>query len=402
MSVRRYYLDSYTHQFTAQISAVASVAGRCAAILEETYFYPSSGGQPHDTGRLGDVRVAEVTIREADGAVLHLLDAAAEPGRVPGLIDWPRRFDHMQQHTGQHILSQAFEQVAAAPTIGFHLGTDRVSIDLETAALSDAQLAEAEALANEVVSRNTPVRAWFPEAAELRALALRKQPDVDGPVRVVAIGDFDLSPCGGTHVAAAGEIGLIAVLRTERLKRGIRVEFLCGGRARADYARKHGILRELSASLTCAPAELGSSVSRLQASLQETRRELALREERELDTEAAGRLQSAASRHGVRIVRAAWADRPVEHVKALALRCTAQPDVVTLLGIAGSRSQLLFGKSENLAVNLKPAFEQTLAALGGGRGGGARLLQGAAGPSHLPALEEALRAAEAILLQAIT
>ncbi len=399
MSVRRYYLDSYTHQFTARISEVASVEGRCAAILEETYFYPSSGGQPHDTGRLGNARVSDVAIREADGAILHLLDAAVVPEPVPACIDWPRRFDHMQQHTGQHILSQAFERSAGAPTIGFHLGADRVSIDLGAPTLSDALLADAESLANDIVSRNAPVRAWFPEPAELRTLALRKQPEVDGPVRVVAIGDFDLSACGGTHVAAAGEVGLIAVLRTERLKRGVRVEFLCGGRARADYARKHSLLRELSASLTCAPAELGSSVAHLQESLKETRRELGLREVRELDAEAAGRLQSAETRNGIRIVRAAWAERPVEQAKALALRCTDQPDVVTLLGIAGPRSQILFGRSENLTLNLKPAFEHTLAALGGGRGGGARLLQGAAGPADLATLEEALRSAEALLLQ---
>jgi len=395
MSVRRYYLDSYTHQFSSRIREVASVEGRAAAILEETYFYPTSGGQPHDTGWLGPARVTEVVVREADGAVLHFLDTAIPAEPAPARIDWPRRFDHMQQHTGQHILSQAFERVAVAPTIGFHLGADRVSIDLACSSISDGQLAEAESLANDIVSRNTPVRAWFPDAAELGALALRKQPEVAGPVRVVAIGDFDRSACGGTHVAAAGEVGSIAILRSERLKRGMRVEFLCGGRARADYARKHAIVRELSASLSCAPAELGSSVARLQESLQQSRRELAVHQERALDAEAADRLHRAELREGIRIVRAAWTERPMEQLKGLALRCTEQPGVIVLLGIAGARSQLLFGRSEQLTLDLKPAFEQALAALGGGRGGGARLLQGAAGPADLATLEAVLGSAEA-------
>lgn len=400
MTHRRYYTDSYTRQFTTRIADTTSVNGRSAAILEETYFYPTSGGQPHDTGRLGSAGVVEVAIREADGAVLHLLDAPLTPGPAEGRIDWPRRFDHMQQHTGQHILSQAFERIAQAPTIGFHLGSERVSIDLGAPALSDSLLADAESLANEVVSANSAVRAWFPEPAELSALALRKQPDVSGALRVVAIGDFDFSACGGTHVATTAEVGLIAVLRTERLKRGVRVEFLCGGRAREDYTRKHTILRDLSASLTCAPTELGASLTRLQESLQETRRSLAAHQERALDAEAARLLEPATSHGAFRAVRAAWAERPVEEVKGLALRLTSTPSVVALLGIAGSRTQLLFARSENLSVDLKPAFQRALESLGGGKGGGARIWQGAAGAADLDTLERTLAAAEQHLLDA--
>ncbi|HTL04483.1 MAG TPA: alanyl-tRNA editing protein [Gemmatimonadales bacterium] len=400
MSVRRYYLDSYTREFTAPVRELTTVGGRPAAILEETYFYPSSGGQPHDTGWLGQAPVSDVAIRESDGAILHFLEAAPGADPAAARIDWPRRFDHMQQHTGQHILSQAFERVAGAPTIGFHLGKDAVSIDLAAASLGDAQVADAEALANQIVSNNTPVRAWFPEEAELRALALRKQPEVAGPIRVVAIGDFDLSACGGTHVAAAGEVGLIALLRAERLKRGLRIEFLCGGRARADYARKHGILRELSAALTCGPEEVGASVARLQESLQDARRELSARLERELDAEAAALLANADRRGGVRIIRAAWASRPIDQIKGLALRCTEPPGVVVLFGVAGERVQLLFGRSEETTLDLKAAFQRTLTGLGGGKGGGTRMLQGAAGSAGLADLETALRDAEAMLFPA--
>jgi alanyl-tRNA synthetase len=394
MTVRRYYTDSYARAFTARVVHAGEANGVPAAVLDETFFYPTSGGQPHDTGRLGSAAVVDVMIREPDGAVLHLLDAALPEGLVEGNLDWSRRFDHMQQHTGQHVLSQAFLRLVEAPTIGFHLGTESVSIDLGVPELREARVADAEALANQVAAGNAPVRAWFPSEEELRSLALRKMPEVTGPLRVVAIGDFDFSACGGTHVASTSEIGLIAIQKIERLKRGLRVEFLCGGRAAADYRRKHVILQDLSASLTCSSDEISESVARLQSSLQETRRELGVLKERELDAEADRLAGSGALQGTRRIVRGAWTSRAVEELKGLAHRLTAQPAVVALLGIAGERAQILFGRSEDVAVDLKPAFEATLARLGGGRGGGARFLQGAAGPADLPALIAALEAAE--------
>jgi len=397
MTQRRYYGDSYTRLFSSELSSIAPAEGGYAAILEATYFYPTSGGQPHDTGRLGDAGVLDVSVRESDEAVVHLLDRAVEPGPVEGHIDWSRRFDHMQQHTGQHILSQAFVRCADAPTIGFHLGTERVSIDLGSSDLSDARIAEAETLANQIVSGNAGVRAWFPEPGELESLALRKQPDVKGPIRVVAIGDFDLSACGGTHVASTGEIGLIAVLGTERLKRGVRIEFLCGGRARSDYASKHAILQEVAVSLTCSPAELGTSVARLKDALQQARKSLAAHRERELDAEAEQLLARATRRNGIRVVTAAWSERPIEEAKGLAQRLTSASGVVALLGIAGARTQLLLGRSEDAEFDLKPVVERVLADLGGGRGGGSRLWQGAAGPADLASVERALAAGFALI-----
>jgi alanyl-tRNA synthetase len=393
MTVRKYYDDSYTRRFDARVVETGSREAGPSAVLDQTFFYPSSGGQPHDTGTLGPARVTSVTIREEDGAVVHQLDAPLPQGPVAGSLDWERRFDHMQQHTGQHILSQAFLRTANAPTIGFHLGQETVSIDLEASKLDQATVAGAETLANEIVAKNLAVRAWFPEDDELARLALRKTPDVRGRLRVVGIGEFDYSACGGTHVAATGEIGLIAVHKSERLTRGTRIEFLCGGRARADYATKHALIRELSASLTCAPGELLTSVSRLSAALVDARRELSAHRERELDAEA-GQRRATAERVGeLRVVTAAWEDRPMDEVKGLALRMTTLPGVIALLGVAGARTQLLFAKSEGAPVELKPVFDRTLATLGGGKGGGTRILQGAAGASSRERLEAVLVAA---------
>ena len=393
MTLRKYYDDSYTRRFDARVVETGSSSDGPSAVLDQTYFYPSSGGQPHDTGTLGPARVTNVTIREGDGAVVHQLDAPLPQGQVAGSLDWDRRFDHMQQHTGQHILSQAFLRRANAATIGFHLGQESVSIDLEGPRLDDAAVSDAEALANGIVAQNLAVRAWFPEDEELPRLALRKTPDVRGKLRVVGIGEFDYSACGGTHVEATGEVGLIAVHRTERLTRGTRIEFLCGGRARADYARKHVLIRELSSALTCAPGELFASVSRLSAALVDARRELSAHRERELDAEAGRRLDTAQRVGELRVVTAAFEDRPMEEVKGLALRMTTLPAVIALLGVAGARTQLLFAKSEGVPVELKPVFDRTLATLGGGKGGGTRILQGAAGPSSRDRLEAVIAGA---------
>jgi alanyl-tRNA synthetase len=394
MTIRRYYDDSYTWQFEAAAVEASSGDAVPYAVLDASYFYPTSGGQPHDIGRLGAANVVDVSVRASDGALMHSLDRAIDEGPVTAAIDGVRRFDHMQQHTGQHILSQAFLRVANAPTIGFHLGAETVSIDLDAAALSEARIADAAEVANQLVSANVPVRAWFPSVSELESLALRKMPDVDGPVRVVAIGDFDFSACGGTHVARSGEVGLLTILRVERMKRGTRIEFLSGHRARADYARKHAIVRELSAALTCAPDDLVDAVSRLSGTVVESRRALAVYRERELDEEAE-RLANGATRLGaLRVVRHAWSGRPIEEVKGLALRLTTQPDVVVLFGVGGARTQLVFARSEGVTVDLKPGFDRTLVALGGGKGGGGRVLMGSAGPADATAVDAALQGIE--------
>ena len=395
IATRPYYGDSYTWQFDADIIESSATGDGPVAVLDRSYFYPTSGGQPHDLGTLGTANVVEVGIRERDGAVLHVLDAPIESGRVAAKIDGVRRFDHMQQHTGQHILSQAFLRVANAATIGFHLGVDTISIDLDSATLTDARVADAADVANQVLSADVEVRAWFPTAQELEVIALRKMPDVDGPLRVVGIGDFDFSACGGTHVARTGEIGMLSILRTERMKRGTRIEFLAGHRARADYARKHAIVRELSAALTCSPADIVGAVGKLSDSLTEVRRALSAYRERDLDDEAARLVAGATDAGTFKVVRAGWSSRPVDEVKGLALRLTSEPGVVALLGVTGARTQLVFARSENVAADLKPAFDQALADLGGGKGGGARILMGStASVVDLAKLEATLASAQ--------
>ena len=398
LASRRYYDDSYCIEFSATVIEATDHGGRPAVALEETFFYPSSGGQPHDTGWLGDRRVIDVVVREGDGAVLHILDGEGGLGTVAGRIDWERRFDHMQQHSGQHILSQAFLRVAAAPTVGFHLGADYVSIDVETPGLDEGKLGRAFGLANEVIDRDLAIRAWFPTEAELAALSLRKTPDVDGALRVVSIGDFDQSACGGTHVARTAQVGLIHCLKSERYKSGLRVSFHCGGRARRDYGAKQRIASDLSMALTCSMPELADAVRRLQGDLQEARRALAKYHDADLDREAAALLALAIDQPGRRLVRHSFDRRSVEDLKGLGLRLTATPGVVALLGTGGDRAQFVLARSEDLILDLRPALQAALAVVGGGKGGGARIVQGGGGTDVAVAVVDAALDAAATTL----
>ena len=234
MTERLYYTDAYLQEFDARVVRVGTHRGRTSVVLDRTAFYPTSGGQPFDTGLLDrSIRVVDVIDDDA-GDVVHVVDTPADAlylGRtVHGNIDWPRRFDHMQQHTGQHVLSAAIERLFSVRTLSFHLGAEASTIDVSRE-LSREELVAAEVDANRAVWENRPVAIRFVDAEEAATLPLRKDPVRGGTLRLVDVESFDLSACGGTHVARTGGIGVIAIGATERFKGGQRVEFFCGGRA---------------------------------------------------------------------------------------------------------------------------------------------------------------------------
>src|SRR6516162_6625472 len=244
MATRRlYYDDSFQREFTARVLSCEPQkvspspevkASTWQAILDQTAFYPTSGGQPHDLGKIGDAQVVEVGDRKDE--IVHVVDRRLECVEVKGAIDWPRRFDHMQQHTGQHLLSAIFAEQFGLYTLSFHLGTESATIDLEADAVERAIIREAERRANEIVCENRSVAVEFEQAAE--AQGLRKPSEREGTLRIVSIEGLDRSACGGTHVRLTGEIGAILVRKLEKVRQAMRVEFLCGaravGRARAD------------------------------------------------------------------------------------------------------------------------------------------------------------------------
>ena len=403
MGERAYYWDSYTVAFAAEVVEATEVDGRPAARLSQTYFYPTSGGQPNDTGylRQGEktARVLDVVVREGDDAVLHVLDAAIAPGMATGEIDWPRRFDHMQQHTGQHILSQAFIRVAEAETIGFHLSDQSVTIDLDRADLTAEEIRAAEQMANEVVAQNRLVRAGEVAREAAATLSLRKlPPGRDGKLRLVDIEGFDLTACGGTHVKGTAEVGLVKVLKTERRGAATRVEFICGGRAVADYRLKHDVTQQLGAALTTGVGDLVPALARLQEEARLLRLEEKLERGARLALEETHLLDGAEIIGAARVVRRVLVGREVDEARQLANLLTAA-GTVALLGVAGERAQLVFGRAAagpgfaHMGEAIKPA----LAALGGAGGGGPTSAQGGGPPADEAAVAAALEAAVAWL-----
>ncbi|HEX9116872.1 MAG TPA: alanyl-tRNA editing protein [Anaerolineae bacterium] len=390
-----YYEDAYLREFTARVVAGKALAGHPAVALDRTAFYPTGGGQPNDRGTIGGIAVEDVVAD--DGLVWHVLagDLAADSGvAVAGVVDWSRRFDHMQQHTGQHILSEAFIRERNARTVAFHLGVDACTIDLDRTDLGADDLAAVEAAANTVIDEALAVDARFITDAELARLPLRKAPSVEGPVRIVEIAGYDWSPCGGTHVANSAQVGLIKIITTERRGPELRITFLCGGRARADYANLRALADGLGARFTTGQKELLEAVDRLIAESRATRKDLGDLEAQWVEAQAAALAAAAPELGGWRVVCQA-VDYPVERSKRLAQALRSRTGVVALLGVRGERPQLLFARADDVHLDISKVL-RTAAATAGGRGGGRpEFAQGGAPDNE--ALERVLAAAQAEL-----
>jgi alanyl-tRNA synthetase len=388
---RLYYQDAYLREFTGRVLENKTIAGRLAVALDRTAFYATGGGQPNDTGSLDGAAVVDVIVE--DDLVWHVVDGAAPTGSdLRGKVDWPRRFDHMQQHTGQHILSEAFIRERRAATVAFHLGADYCTIDLDRTDLDAADLAVVEAAANAVVDEARPVHARFVSDAELAAMTLRKAPAVAGPIRIVEVAGYDWSPCGGTHVANSAQVGLIKITGTERRGGEQRVTFLCGGRARADYARLRELAAGLVARFSTGHDDLLPAVDRLIAEARATRKDLQDLEGEWIEAQAdallaKGRAAPPELGAGARVVCLAL-DTPVERAKRLAQALKARPGAVLLLGVRGERPQLLFGRADDVKLDAGALLKQAAAAVGGRGGGRAEFAQGGA-PDNA-ALERAL------------
>jgi alanyl-tRNA synthetase len=352
--------------------------------LDRTAFYPTGGGQPHDTGvlrpagALEDVPVVDVVERESDGAVVHLLTVPLQADQIEGQVDWHRRSDLMQQHTGQHILSAAFLARFDANTVGFHLSDDYSTIDLDRAPMSTEDLTEVEALANAIVFENRQAVARFVPDGEVPNLPLRKALIHQGPVRVVEIPEFDCSACGGTHVRATGEVGLIKITRTEHRGAETRVEFLCGRRALADYAAKNRLVMDLAREFTVGHWEVADLVHRLAGDLKEAQRELRRTRDALLDAEAVALWHGAAMVGDVRVVRAHLADRPLDDLKHLAQRLVVHQRTAALLaaGSAGQKGFLTFARSADIDVHMGTLVRQACETIGGRGGGRPEFAQG--------------------------
>lgn len=398
---RLYYHDSYLATFEADIIERTTIDERPAVVLSQSAFYPTSGGQPHDVGTLNSVRVLDVVVREADDAVLHIVDAFPDHDRVMGEVLWTRRFDHMQQHTGQHVLTRAFIENCGAETVGFHLSENSVTIDLDRDDITPAHIDAAENLANQIVIENRSVRAWFPDnPAEL---PLRKVSEkVTGAVRVVDIDGFDITACGGTHVAHTGEIGVIKVLRRDKLKGKLtRIEFCCGTRALKDYRLKNELLQELATQMTTSYQQIPEILEKLREENRSLKKALKASHEAVLGYQA-DELWQTASRQGYQqyvIVQEAFVDYAPSDLQQLARHLVAHPQTVAVLGIYGDAAHLVVGCSDDMEINVVPALKAGLAVLGTKRGGGRPTLAQGGG---VQASEQKVREALSTIVQQLS
>jgi alanyl-tRNA synthetase len=373
MTDRLYYRDSYLTEFRARVVDVSPDAvspDQHRIYLDRSAFYPTSGGQPFDLGTLGGINVIEV-IDEGE-RIAHILSASLTASEVEGRIDRTRRFDHMQQHTGQHLLSAVLLEMFDAPTVSFHLGSEACTIDVARA-LEPAQLRDAERRANQIVFENRPVSISFQHSSE--DLGLRKPTEREGQVRIISIQDLDRSACGGTHVRATGEIGPILLRKLDRIRGNLRIEFLCGGRAvaraRADFEALAEIARVFSSPLDDAPAMVEAQREKLQEA-EKARRRLAT----EL-AQASGRALYAESSPGPDGIRRVLR-RPeslTEESRAEAQSFTASGAAIFLV-VAENPPSILLAASKDSGVHAGDLLKRSLTEAGGRGGGNAALAQG--------------------------
>jgi len=376
MTERIYYSDPYCRSFDAQIARVFEHDGRPALALNRTAFYPTSGGQPFDTGRLGGAGVVDVV--DLGDEIAHVLAApqAFEIGAtVTGEVDWPRRFDHMQQHTGQHVLSAAFARTCEDATVSFHMGADESTIDLARE-VSSSEVERAVDEANRVVWQDRAVSIRFVSAAEAETLPLRKEPAREGPLRLIDIADFDLSACGGAHVARTGAIGLIAVLGAEKFRGGMRVTFVCGGRALRTLRTYRDAVAGSTRVLSVLPGELPSAVERVQNDARDLRKTIKGLHERLATHEAARLRATGADVAGVRVVVAVLDGWDAAGLKAIAADIVAGGQAAVALVSSSSLVLAVAARSAGVSMDANAVLKALIGRFGGRGGGKPDLAQG--------------------------
>jgi alanyl-tRNA synthetase len=382
---RLYYRDSFLREFDATVISCEPDGERWKVVLDRTAFYPTSGGQPYDTGKLGGAPVIEVA--DAEHKIVHYTSAAIPVGPVRGTIDWPRRIDHMQQHTGQHLLSAAFIELHGFQTVSFHLGKEISTIDLDTPAVKAEHLEAAERRVNEVIFEDKPVVIRFGTAEELAEAGIRKKVEREGVLRAIEVAGFDRQPCGGTHLERTGQAGLLLIRKLERRRDQCRVEFVCGFRAlaaaRGDYATLTQTASLLSCGIAEVPAVLGKLIEerRVQhGAMKRLEERLAEHEARALfashpPATAGPAVDISPAGEAPRVITAAVEDATPSYLSLLAGKLVAEASVVALLASAAT-GHVVFAQSKGLPHDMGTLLRETLKAFGGKGGGSKDFAQG--------------------------
>ncbi|MGI6575816.1 MAG: alanyl-tRNA editing protein [bacterium] len=369
MTKKIYFEDPYIRNFIADVIGVKEEGGKYHVELSQTAFYPEGGGQPCDLGTIEGVPV--VYVYEDAGRVFHVLEQL--PGKHKEAncqLDWDRRFDHMQQHLGQHLFSGILAKMYGAETVSFHLGSEGVSIDLDQA-LGAEEIREAEKQVNRVILANLEVEMFFPTEEELEKLPLRKLPADYEQIRLVVVPDVDIIPCGGTHPYTTGEVGLFKVLNWSKQRTGIRISFLCGQRALTDYAHKNDAINKISMLLSVPAHDTVAAVENLCLKFNDLEKEYKGLKEQLLAYEAEALIMAAEVTKAGKVVKKIFEQRDMRELKSLVAKLTAYPGMIVLFGIRGhNKAQLLFARAQDVAgVNIVELLHKAMV-LVDGKGGG--------------------------------
>ncbi len=365
MNKRIYFDDPYQVKFESKIIDRVKHNNRTALILEQTCFYPESGGQPADKGTLNGVEIIDVI--EDKGRILHIVDQEVAETKVNGKVDWKTRFDYMQQHAGQHILSQSFWELMQGKTMSFHLGQDVSTLEIDIQKISDLELEKVEEGANKVIFQNREIKTYFIDEDKIGEIPLRKPPKKTGLIRIVEVADYDFSACGGTHPSRTGEIGLIKILKWGRIRNNLSFEFVCGSRALRDYTLKNRILLQAASRLSVGEEEVPDTLEKLFTDLKSEKKQkrkvlikLSELEARDIRQNAEGR-----------IIKKIYSGRSRDDIRHIALNIIRNPGYIVLFGLKADRkANLILARSEDIDFDMRqliPAASQLINGKGGGR-----------------------------------
>ncbi|MGA8221789.1 MAG: DHHA1 domain-containing protein [Candidatus Acidiferrales bacterium] len=376
MTERLYYHDSTLREFDASVISCERDGERWKVVLDRTAFYPTSGGQPHDLGTLNGVSVIEVADAE-ENKVVHYTTAEVPAGAVRGEIDWARRRDHMQQHTGQHLLSAAFIELFQFPTVSFHLGKEISTIDLEAPSVVPRHLEEAERRVNEIIFEDRAVVIRFGTAEELAEAGIRKKVEREGVLRAIEVDGFDRQPCGGTHLERTGQAGLLLIRKLERRRELWRVEFVCGLRALATARGDFAVLGQAASLLSCGLPEVPSVLGKMIEERRAQHGDVKKLEERLAEYEARALMGSSAplDAYGSRLIVASVERATPAYLGLVAARIVARDGAVALLG-SRETGHVVFAQSKGLTHDMGGVLRESLKEFGGKGGGPKDFAQG--------------------------
>ncbi len=390
MTDRLYYDQTYLKEFTARVTEVREKNGKTEAALDRSAFYPTSGGQPYDTGVIGECNVLDVVVDNA-GEVWHTIDGTLNAGdEVFCRIDWARRFDHMQQHAGEHMLAGAVYRHFGGNTIGLHLGAEVSTIDITmpdgSTHFSPEQINLLEMDVNEQIQQNVPIKCWFPSAQELSELPLRKAPTVTEHVRIVAIGDKEMVACGGTHPASAGEIGLVKIVDARPSRGKLRLGFVCGMRAYKDYQKRMAVSDQAAAMFSAKVEQLPDMVSKMKQQMIELQRELAAVRRQQALSQVEGLLASAKEYDGAKLVAGVLPALRADALRELASELIEKENVIALLTSPKEEGGYLtlFARSAEVSCDMGKLLKAASQMCGGKGGGKSDFAQGSAPVDAVP------------------